>query len=770
MKDLTLDDKYTATAGRVYLSGAQALVRLPLMQRQRDQAIGLNTAGFISGYRGSPLGVYDLALWQAERFLREHHVHFQPGVNEDLAATAVWGSQQVKDIGESPWDGVFALWYGKGPGVDRSGDPLKHGNYAGSSRHGGVLALCGDDHGARSSTIAHQSDHALIHFGMPILFPATIQEYLDLGLHGFALSRYAGCWVGFKCVTDVVEGSASVAVDPARVRIVEPRDFTLPAGGLNLKLGMFPLAAEAQVLARLEAAKAYVRANGLDRVIWPKARTRLGIVSAGKAWLDVMDALAQLGIDETRAAELGVAVYKVAMVWPLEPAGIADFAAGCEQLLVIEEKRPVIEEQIAGLLFNQPPGWRPRLTGKRDADGAPLVPSGGELNPLLLARLIGAQLLRREPDAALAARLAALEPPAAVGGFAGGTGRADAPAELLRGLPAQHLDARARGLDGVRRHRLPRAGDLAARAQHADALPHGRRGRGVDRAGALHDARARVPEPRRRHLFPFRAARDPRQCRRRHQHHLQDPRERRDLDDRRPAHRGRELRRRHHRAARGATTACRGREAHRAGHRGPRAPPRAREVSRDHHLPPPRRARCGAARTARAPRRLGHRLRTGLRHRAQAPAQARQVSRRRQALPDQRGSLRGLRRLRPAVELHRAGTQRDPLRAQAHDQPVGVQQGLLLREGHVPELRHGLRRAPARDGRRRGAGHRRVAVRGAARTRHPRQGRGLQHPRRRHRRQRHHHAGRAARDRRAHGGQAGQRARHHRAGAAQRPP
>ena len=168
MKDLTLDDKYTATAGRVYLSGAQALVRLPLMQRQRDLAIGLNTAGFISGYRGSPLGVYDLALWQAQRFLTAHHVHFQPGVNEDLAATAVWGSQQVKDIGESPWDGVFAMWYGKGPGVDRSGDPLKHGNYAGSSRHGGVLVLCGDDHGARSSTLAHQSDPALIHFGMPI--------------------------------------------------------------------------------------------------------------------------------------------------------------------------------------------------------------------------------------------------------------------------------------------------------------------------------------------------------------------------------------------------------------------------------------------------------------------------------------------------------------------------------------------------------------------------------------------------------------------------
>ena len=281
MKDLTLDDKYTATEGRVYLTGPQALVRLPIMQARRDAAAGLNTAGFISGYRGSPLGVYDLALWQAKAHLSEHKIHFQPGVNEDLAATAVWGSQQVNALGGARYDGVFAMWYGKGPGVDRSGDPLKHGNYAGSSPHGGVLVLCGDDHGARSSTVAHQSDHALIHFGMPVLYPATVQEYLDLGLQGFALSRYAGCWVGFKCVTDVVEASASVSVDPARVVLQQPQNHALPDGGLNLKLGMFPLAAEAQMLARLDAARAWVRANRLDRVIWPQPRARLGIVTAG---------------------------------------------------------------------------------------------------------------------------------------------------------------------------------------------------------------------------------------------------------------------------------------------------------------------------------------------------------------------------------------------------------------------------------------------------------------------------------------------------------
>ncbi len=377
MTEISLDDKYTATGGRVYLSGAQALVRLPLMQHQRDRAAGLNTAGFISGYRGSPLGVYDLALWQAQKFLDQNQVRFVPGINEDLAATAVWGSQQVRELGESPYDGVFALWYGKGPGVDRSGDPLKHGNYAGSARHGGVLVLCGDDHGARSSTTAHQSDHALIHFGMPILYPATIQEYLDFGLHGFALSRYAGCWVGFKCVTDVVEGSASVSVEPGRVRCVVPEDHVLPAAGLNIKLGLFPLAAEAQMLARLEAAQAYVRANRLDRVIWPQPRARLGIVSTGKTWLDVMDALAQLGIDAVRAAELGVSVYKVALVWPLEPQGIAAFARDCEQLLVIEEKRAVIEEQIATLLYNLDGASRPRLSGKRDTDGCGAGPGRG---------------------------------------------------------------------------------------------------------------------------------------------------------------------------------------------------------------------------------------------------------------------------------------------------------------------------------------------------------------------------------------------------------
>lgn len=424
MNTVTLDDKYRQTSGRVYLTGSQALVRLPLMQRGRDEAAGLNTAGFISGYRGSPLGIYDLALWQADKHLQANHIHFQPGVNEDLAAAAVWGSQQVNLIGEARYDGVFALWYGKGPGVDRSGDALKHGNYAGSAANGGVLVLCGDDHAARSSTVAHQSDHALIHFGMPILHPATVQEYLDFGLYGFALSRYSGCWVGFKCITDTVESSASVAVDPERVLIRPPTDFAMPAGGLNIRLGALPLQSEKQLYElRHQAAQAFVRANGLDGVRFGHAgHKRLGIVTTGKSYLDVVEALRRLGIDQRRAEELGIAVYKVAMVWPLEPIGLTAFADGCEELLVVEEKRPVLEDQIARLLFNLP--RRPRLTGKHDELGRALLSAVGELDPDRVLQVIAARYLTLNDETRLRERLAALGPVQQVAaGYGGGQGQ-----------------------------------------------------------------------------------------------------------------------------------------------------------------------------------------------------------------------------------------------------------------------------------------------------------------------------------------------------------
>jgi indolepyruvate ferredoxin oxidoreductase len=380
-----LEDRYTRKRGRVYLTGVQALVRLPMLQRERDEAAGLSTAGFISGYRGSPLGTYDMALWQAKGRLETHAVHFEPGVNEDLAATAVWGTQQANLHPGAKYDGVFGIWYGKGPGVDRSCDALKHANYAGTAPNGGVLALCGDDPGAKSSSIAHQSEHALIHCGIPILNPSSVQEYLDLGLAGFALSRFAGCWVGMKCLTDTVDSAASVEVGPDRLRFVEP-DFER-GPGFHIGWTNLPIEVEKRLYQqRLPAAQAFVRANGLDRVTLDAPKRRIGIVTTGKAYLDVREALVELGIDEALAGELGLSIYKVAMSWPLEPEGALAFCQGLDDVLVVEEKRIVIEDQLARLLVNQ--AERPRLAGKRDASGATLVPAEGELAPGLVAALL----------------------------------------------------------------------------------------------------------------------------------------------------------------------------------------------------------------------------------------------------------------------------------------------------------------------------------------------------------------------------------------------
>jgi len=416
-----LDDRYARRSGRVFLTGVQALVRLPLMQRQRDLLEGLDTAGFISGYRGSPLGTYDMALWQARPFLEEHHIHFEPGVNEDLAATAVWGSQQVQALPGARYDGVFGIWYGKGPGVDRSCDALKHGNYAGAARHGGVLVLAGDDPGARSSSIAHQSEQALVHLAIPVLQPADVQDLLDLGLLGLALSRYSGCWVALKCLTDTVESAGSVAVDAERVQIRLPGDFEMPDAARRGS----PVASEEAVYhLRLPAAQAFARANGLDRVVLDSPRRRLGIVTAGKAYRDVRQALDALGLSPARAAELGISLYKVALAWPLEPQAARRFAEGLEEILVVEEKRPLLEEQLAALLYAS--ARRPRILGKRDGSGAPLVPDVGELSPdaveAALRRWLGAR------GGELAAALRPPPPPAPLELPGGGAALARTPA------------------------------------------------------------------------------------------------------------------------------------------------------------------------------------------------------------------------------------------------------------------------------------------------------------------------------------------------------
>jgi len=402
LQDYALEDRYRKTEGRVYLSGSQALVRLPMMQRDRDLAAGLNTAGFISGYTGSPLGGYDTALKGARRELDAHHIVFQPGINEELGATAVWGSQQTDLLGEARYDGVFALWYGKGPGVDRAGDALKHGSYAGSSKHGGVLVLAGDDHGAKSSTVAHQSDHAFVHYGMPYFNPSSVQDYLDFGIYGFALSRFSGCWIGMKCVTDTVESSASVNVSDDRVSISLPDGNGHQPGALNAGWGIHPVMVEQRhYQKRIPAVKAFVKANRLNRPIIHGENGLLGIITTGKAHPDLMQAIEELGLDHDQCRDHGIGVFKVAMPWPLEPDLISDFARSYQYVLVVEEKRPIIEPQLASLFVNDKAA--PLLLGKLDENGLPLISSEGELNAPNLAEVIGALLARLGGAAALAA-------------------------------------------------------------------------------------------------------------------------------------------------------------------------------------------------------------------------------------------------------------------------------------------------------------------------------------------------------------------------------
>ena len=407
LADVKIDDKYDLERGRVFVTGSQALVRLPLMQRARDVAAGLNTAGYISGYQGSPLGGYDRALWQAGRWLSESHVHFQPGVNEDLAATAIWGTQQLNFLPDAKYDGVFSIWYGKGPGVDRSGDPMKHGNRAGTGVHGGVLIVFGDDHQAKSSTIAFQSEQALAANAIPVLYPASIQEYLDFGLHGWAMSRFSGCYVGFKCVNETVEATASVQVAPDRVAIALPADVVRPPGGVNIRnLGFQPLEEEARLFDyKLPLVHAYARANHLDGHSFGAERPRLGIVTAGKAYLDVLQALTTLGIDEQRAAVLGIGVYKAGLIWPLEPEALTTFARGIDELLFVEEKASFMEAQAAASLYNVPDAERPRIVGKQDELGKVLLAAHGVLETDDVVRAI-AQRLRQlgMEDAGLAAR------------------------------------------------------------------------------------------------------------------------------------------------------------------------------------------------------------------------------------------------------------------------------------------------------------------------------------------------------------------------------
>ena len=422
MRDaVTLDDKYRADDGRVFLNGTQALVRMALLQQRRDRSAGLRTAGMVSGYRGSPLGTIDMEMTRAKRFLDTHDIRFVPGVNEDLAATALWGTQQIHLQDKPEWDGVFGLWYGKGPGVDRTGDAFRHANLAGSAAHGGVLALAGDDHTCKSSTTSHQSEYALVDAMMPILAPSTIPEMIEYGLHGWAMSRLSGCWTAMKVTADLTDRSVSMALDPATPSIIRPADLALPPGGLNIRWPDTPQEQEARLhLHKIPAALAYIRANRLNRVALGGAGARFGIVTTGKAYLDVRQALADLGIDEARAAALGIAVFKVAVPWPLEPESLRAFAAGLDEILVVEEKRPLIEGQVKDILYGLPADRRPRVTGKRDEAGAPLLRSHDELSAAAVAAAVARRLARCGREVADGEMLARLDRAAAgVPGIAG---------------------------------------------------------------------------------------------------------------------------------------------------------------------------------------------------------------------------------------------------------------------------------------------------------------------------------------------------------------
>ncbi|WP_338413631.1 indolepyruvate ferredoxin oxidoreductase family protein [uncultured Sphaerotilus sp.] len=405
--DYRLSDNLWATAGTVFLTGTQALIRLMAMQQALDTQRGLHTAGFISGYRGSPLGMVDQQVWKAQPRLDELGIRFLPAINEELAATAVLGTQRVESDPQRTVEGVFALWYGKGPGVDRAGDALKHGNAYGSSPHGGVLVVAGDDHGCVSSSTPHQSDQAFQAWSVPTVSPATAAEMLEFGLYGWALSRFSGAWVGFTALSEVVESGTTVDLDPLAQRVSAWHDadtvrtrtgYTPPADGLHYRWPDLPsLTIEARLHAKLDAVRAFARVNPIDRTVIASERATFGIVTAGKAHVDLMEVFRRLDLSPDDLAAAGLRLYKVGLTFPVEPTRLTDFAAGLREILVIEEKGPVVETQLRELFYNAPADQRPTLLGKRDAAGQPLVSALGELRPSRLIALVAAWVAARFP-------------------------------------------------------------------------------------------------------------------------------------------------------------------------------------------------------------------------------------------------------------------------------------------------------------------------------------------------------------------------------------
>jgi hypothetical protein len=642
LEKVSLDDKYALPTGRAFMSGVQALVRLPMLQRTRDAMAGLNTAGFISGYRGSPLGGYDQALWQAKKHLQAQHIVFQPGVNEELGATAVWGTQQLDLFPEkAKYDGVFGLWYGKGPGVDRCIDVFKHANMAGTSRFGGVIAIAGDDHVSKSSTAPHQSDHVFKACGFPTFFPSSVQDILDMGLHAWALSRFSGVWTGMKTIQEVVESATTVDVSPDRVKIILPEDFPMPPGGLHIRWPDPPLEQEARLMDhKWYAALAYVRANKLNHNVIEGARPlrhhrqRQGLQRHPPG----------PGRPGPGRGHLPPAGHPPAQGQRGVAAGghiTREFALGLQEILVVEEKRQIIEYQLKEELYNWRADVRPNVIGKFDeGDDADL--SGGEwsrpnpsenwllrakadLTPAIIAKAIAKRLkklgvpedIARRMDQRVSVIEAKERELAALASTGATTGdRCPGSARAARTTPAPACP-RARA-------RWPASAATTWSAgcppPHRHLHPDGRRGRALGGPGAVHERTAHLHQPGRRHLLPLRPAGHPPEHRRRGEHHLQDPLQRRGGHDRRPA-RGR--------AARGPLGAAdhdqpalRGRgqagdRQRRAGQVRPGGPAHRRDGA------PPRRAGPHPARVPRAQRHHHHHLRPDLRHREAPPPQAR---------------------------------------------------------------------------------------------------------------------------------------------------
>ena len=378
--EIKLEDKYTLQKGVRFLTGSQALVRIPIVQNRKDKKNNLNTACYITGYRGSPLGAYDQQILKNIDYLKDHNVYFQPGINEELAATSLWGTQQSNLRGEGKYDGVFGIWYGKGPGVDRAGDALKHVNLAGTSKYGGVLALMGDDHICESSTTSHQSEFAMMDAMIPFFNPSGVQEILDYGLYGIHLSRQSGCWIGIKCVHDNVSSGATVDLDENRFTIKEVSNDFYPKDGLNIRLNDTPQAKEHRLhYNKIKFIKEFCKINELNQIIYDSPNSKIGIVSTGKSFLDTKLALEKIGIDQNLAKEIGIKFLKIAMPWPLEESTIEKFSEGLEKIIVVEEKRSIIETQIKEILFNK--NKNIKVIGKIDEEGKDLFVSSGALDP-----------------------------------------------------------------------------------------------------------------------------------------------------------------------------------------------------------------------------------------------------------------------------------------------------------------------------------------------------------------------------------------------------